>query len=60
MCPSVVISPRASSVDVEMVGVSMFEGRKLADLLSFWKWSQDVGDDGAGATREALQIAEPI
>ena len=60
MCPSVVISPRAGSVDVEVVGVRVFKGRKLADLLSFWEWSQDVGDDGTGATCEAFQIAEPI
>jgi len=60
MCPLVVISPRAGSVDVEVVGVGVFEGHKLADLLSFWERSQDVGDDGAGATRKAFQIAEPI
>ena len=60
MCPSVVISPRAGSVNVEVVGVGVFKGRKLADLLAFWEWSQDVGDDSTGATREAFQIAEPI
>ena len=60
MCPPVVISLGASSVDMEVVGVGMFEDRKLADLLSFWEWSQDVGDNGAGATRKAFQIAEPI
>ena len=60
MCPPVVISLGAGGVDVEVVGVGVFEGCKLADLLAFWEWSQDVGDDGAGATREAFQIAEPI
>jgi hypothetical protein len=60
VCPSVVISPRAGRVDVEIVGVGMFKGRKLADLLSFWEWSQDVCDDGTGAMREAFQIAEPV
>jgi hypothetical protein len=45
---------------VEVVGVGVLEGRKLVDLLSFWEWSQDVGDDGMGATREAFQIAEPV
>ena len=60
MCPSVVISLRAGSVDVEIIGVGMFEGRELADLLSFWEWSQDVGNDGTGATCEAFQVAEPI
>jgi hypothetical protein len=60
VCPSVVIGPGARSVDVEMVGVGVFEGRKLADLLSFWEWSQNVGNDGTGATRKAFQIAEPI
>jgi len=60
MCPPVVISLGASSVNVEVVGVGVFEGRKLADLLSFWEWSQDVCDDGTGATRKAFQIAEPI
>jgi hypothetical protein len=60
VCPSVVISPGAGSVDVEMVGVGVFKGRKLADLLTFWEWSQDIGDDGTGATCEAFQIAEPI
>jgi len=60
MCPSVVISPRAGGVNVEVVGVGVFEGRKLADLLAFWERSQDVGDDGTGATRKAFQIAESI
>ena len=60
MCPPVMISPGAGSVNVEVVGVGMFKGRKLADLLSFWEWSQDVGDDGTGATRKAFQIAESI
>jgi hypothetical protein len=60
MCPPVVISPGAGSVDVEVVGVGVFKGRKLADLLSFWEWSQNVGDDGTGAMCEAFQIAEPI
>ena len=35
MCPSVVISLGASSVDVEVVGVGVFEDHELADLLSF-------------------------
>jgi len=60
VCPSVVVSPRAGSVDVEVVGVGVFKGCKLADLLTFWEWSQDVGDDGTGATRKAFQVAEPI
>ena len=60
MCPLVVISPRAGSVDMEVVGIGVFKGRKLADLLTFWEWSQDIGDDGTGATREVFQIAEPI
>ena len=60
MCPTVVISPGAGSVNVEVVGVSMFEGHKLADLLSFREWSQDIGDSGTGAMCEAFQIAEPI
>ena len=60
VCPSVVISPRAGSIDVEMAGVGVFEGRELADLLTFWEWPQNVCDDGTGAAREALQIAEPI
>jgi len=60
MCPPVVISPWAHSVDVEVVGVGVFEGRELADLLSFWEWSQDVGDNGTGATCKVFQIAEPI
>jgi hypothetical protein len=45
---------------VEIVGVGMFEGRKLVDLLSFWEWSQDVCDDGMGAMHKVFQIAEPI
>ena len=60
MCPLVMISPGAGSVNVEVVGVGVFEGRELADLLSFWEWSQDVGDDGTGATHKAFQVAEPI
>jgi hypothetical protein len=60
VCPLVVISPGASGVHAEVVGAGVFEGRKLVDLLSFWEWSQDVGDDGMGATREAFQIAEPV
>ena len=60
MCPPVVISLGASSVDIEVIGTGVFEGRKLADLLSFWEWSQDVGNDGTGATCEAFQVAEPI
>jgi len=60
VCPLVVISPRAGSVDMEVVGIGVFKGRKLADLLTFWEWSQDIGDDGTGATREVFQIAEPI
>jgi hypothetical protein len=60
MCPPVVISPGARSVDMEVVGISMFEGHELADLLSFWEWSQDVHDDGTGAMCKVFQIAEPI
>ena len=60
VCPPVVICPGASSVDVEVDGIGVFKGRKLADLLFFWEWSQDVCDDGTGATREVFQIAEPI
>jgi len=37
VCPSVVISLVAGRVDVEVVGVGVFEGRKLADLLTFWE-----------------------
>jgi hypothetical protein len=54
VCPLVVISPRAGGVDVEVGGVGVFKGCKLADLLAFWEWSQDIGDDGVGATREAF------
>ena len=54
MCPPVVISPGAGSVNAEVVGIGVFEGCKLADLLAFWEWSQDVCDDGTGATREVF------
>ena len=60
MSPPVVIRLGAGSVDVEVVSVSMFEGRELADLLSFWEWSQDMCDDSMGVTCEAFQVAEPI
>jgi hypothetical protein len=60
VCPPVVISLGAGSVDVEVVDIGVFKGCKLADLLSFWEWSQDICDDGMGATCEAFQIAEPI
>jgi hypothetical protein len=55
-----VISPGAGSVDMEVVSIGVFKGHKLADPLSFWKWSQDVGDNGTGATHKAFEIAEPI
>jgi hypothetical protein len=45
---------------MEVVGIGMFEGHELADLLSFWEWSQDVRDDGTGAMCKVFQIAEPI
>jgi len=60
VCPPVVICPGASSVDEEVDGIGVFKGRELADLLSFWEWSQDIGDDSMGATHKAFQIAEPI
>jgi len=39
MCPLVVISPGAGGVDVEMLGIGVFKGCKLSDLLSFGEWS---------------------
>jgi len=39
VCPLVVISLGTGSVNVEVVGVGMFEGRELVDLLSFREWS---------------------
>jgi hypothetical protein len=39
MCPSVVIGAGSGSVSVEVLGVGVFECRKLADFLSFREWS---------------------
>jgi hypothetical protein len=39
MCPLEVISLGADGVDVEMLGIGVFEGHKLSDLLSFREWS---------------------
>jgi len=50
----------SGGVCVKMLGVGVFECRKLADFLSFREWSQDIGDDGMGLACETLQVAEPI
>ena len=60
MCPPVVITLGAGSVNVEVLCIGVFEGCELVDLLSFGEWSQDIGDDGMGATHKVFQIAEPI
>jgi hypothetical protein len=39
MCPLVMVSLGASGINVEVVGIGVFEGRELADLLSFREWS---------------------
>ena len=38
MCPSIVVGARSGGVSVEVLGVGVFECRKLADFLSFGEW----------------------
>jgi hypothetical protein len=38
MCLLVMVSSRAHGVNVEVLGVGVFKGHKLADFLSFREW----------------------
>jgi len=38
VCPSVMIGLEASGVNMDVLDVSVFEGCKLVDLLSFREW----------------------
>jgi hypothetical protein len=38
MCPLVMVGARSGDVRIQVLGVSVFECRKLADLLSLGEW----------------------